>query len=44
MFKVLKRKKKLPPRILYLVRLSFRIEGEINEFLRQAKSKKDNYY
>ena len=38
-FKILKGKKKLPTRILYPERLSFRIEGEIKKFSGRKKLK-----
>lgn len=33
-----RKKKNLPPRVLYLENLFFRIEGEIKEFSKQAKA------
>ena len=42
-FKVLKRKN-LQPRLLYPARISFKIDGEIKKFFRQAKVKRIQYH
>ena len=42
-FKVLKGKN-LQPRLLYLARISFKIDGEIKSFFRQAKVKRIQYH